>query len=299
MWFKNIQVYQLSPEFKVTPEELETGMETKAFQPCGQMDLLTSGWEKPLGRKGSSLIHETNQYVMICFKQQEKLLPASVINELLAEKVEEIVEAEGRKIGRKEKQQMKDELIIDLLPKAFSRSKKLFAYIDLKNNLLMVDSPAAKKAEDLITLMRESLGSFPAKPLAVKNTVPTLLTAWAQGDKDKLIEIGNEAELRDEQDSAIVVRCKGLSLSDDEVQNHIKNKMYISQIAIEWSERINCLLTEDLVIKRIKFTDAVQEEADNQSTDDYASKFDADFAIMSGEFNQFLPWLFAAFGGVA
>ena len=299
MWFKNIQIYQLDSKFQVTTEQLEEGMETKVFQPCGQMDLLSSGWEKPLGKHGSSLIHETNGYVMICFKQQDKLLPASVVNEFLAEKVEEIAEQEGRKVGRKEKQQLKDELIIDLLPKAFTRSKKLYAYLDLNKNLLIIDSPAAKKAEDLITLMRESLGSFPAKPLAVKNTVSTLLTAWVQGEQEKLLVIGNEAELRDQQDSAIVVRCKGLALSDNEVQNHIKNGMYISQLSIEWAERMNCLLTEDLVVKRIKFTDAVQEEADNQSADDYASRFDSDFAIMSGEFNQFLPWLFDAFGGTA
>jgi recombination associated protein RdgC len=299
MWFKNLQIYQINADANITLDQLEQAMPNNAFKPCKEMDLQSIGWDMPLGKKSESLVHETNGFVMICQKTQEKLLPASVINELLAEKLEEIEQQEGRKPAKKEKDQLKDELILTLVPRAFSRSRRLFAYFDLKQNYFIVDSTSAKKAEDLISLVRESLGSFPVKPLAVKKPIGLILTSWIQSQAPEGIEIGNEAELKDTGEEGGVVKAKGVDLTDSEIQNHIENGKNVSQLALEWKERINCLISDDLVIKRVKFTDMVQEEDSGVVHEDFASQFDADFAIMSGEFSQFIPWLVEEFGGLA
>ncbi len=298
MWFKNLQVYQIKADTRITLDQLEEAMQAHPFRPCKEMDLQTAGWDMPLGQHGSTLTHETNGFIMVCLKSQEKLLPASVINELLAEKIEEITQQEGRKPAKKEKEQLKDELILTLLPRAFTRSRKLYAYFDLKQHYFIVDSTSATKAEDLISLMRESLGSFPVKPLTVKKPIMPILTRWIQEKAPQGIEIGMEAELRDNGEEAGIVKAKGIDLSDSEIQNHIENGKQVTQLAIEWQERINCLINADLMIKRVKFTDTVQEAANEVSHEDFASQFDADFAIMSGEFSQFIPWLVAEFGGV-
>lgn len=67
---------------------------------------------------------------MLCGKKEEKVVPGSVVNEMLQERISEIEEREARKLPAKERNRLKDELIFELLPRAFSFSKKTYAYID-------------------------------------------------------------------------------------------------------------------------------------------------------------------------
>lgn len=106
---------------------------------------------------------------MLCAKREEKILPPAVINELLAERVAEIEESQMRKIRRKEKDEMRDNLIAELLPRAFSRSARTYAYIDAKEGWLIVDSASRKRAEELVELLRKTIGTLPVVPPAAAN----------------------------------------------------------------------------------------------------------------------------------
>ena len=116
MWFKNIQVYRFTKPFPFTDEELAEKLAEQAFTPCGSQDMSRTGWVPPLGDPEGSFVHSANGYIMVTAKRQDKVLPAAVINEVLQEKVEEIQERDGRKVGRKERQELKDEVTFTLLP---------------------------------------------------------------------------------------------------------------------------------------------------------------------------------------
>lgn len=70
-------------------------------------------------------------------------------------------------------------------------------------------------------------------------------------------------------------------------------------MAVTWRDRISLVLSDDFSIKRLRFLDLVQDEADAAESEDPAARFDTDFAIMSLELARLLPELFDAFGGVA
>jgi len=133
MWFKNLQIYQLADDFTLTPEELHEAMQDKAFQPCQGLDTHRSGWTSVLGKHGDQLVHATNGRLMFCMRREERILPASVVREAVEEKVDEIELRENRSVGRKEKTDIKDEIIVDLLPRAFTRSQRSYGYIDPQN----------------------------------------------------------------------------------------------------------------------------------------------------------------------
>src|SRR5690625_644650 len=156
MWFKNLRLYRFTETCTLTPEALLKN----PFHPCGKMDTKRSGWSPPLGHQGTEYVQAAHGYMMICSKRQEKLLPAAVVNEHLEEKVQEIQAEEGRPVGRKERQTLKDEIIFSLLPQAFSKSARDFAYIAPLEGLIVVNAASAKRAEDLLSQLRESLGSL-------------------------------------------------------------------------------------------------------------------------------------------
>jgi recombination associated protein RdgC len=249
MWFKNLRLYRLTEEWTHSPEVLNEKLAEFCFNPCGSLDPLRYGFEFPLGRDGSEYVHASNGYIMICAKKQEKILPGGVIKEALEEKIQHISEAEGRAVSRKERDTLKDEIIFSLLPKAFTRSSLDYAYIAPAENLIVVNSSSAKRAEDLLSKLREALGSLRCIPIAPKTLPTQAMTHWLrESEAPHQFELGEEVELQAAKDGR-VVRCKKLDLTASEIRNHLDSGMHVSKIALVWKESISCIIDDQLGIK--------------------------------------------------
>ena len=234
---------------------------------------------------------------MICAKKQEKILPGGVIKEALEEKVQAISDAESRPVGRKERDALKDEIIFSLLPKAFTRSTLDYAYIAPQEKLIVVNSSSAKRAEDLLSKLREALGSLRCLPISPKNLPTQVMTHWLrESQAPHQFELGEEVELQATKDGR-VVRCKKLDLTAAEIRNHLESGMHVSKIALVWKESISCIIDDQLGIKRLKFEDVISDKANDRNPETKAEQFDADFAIMALELKNFITALLAALGG--
>ena len=73
--------------------------------------------------------------------------------------------------------------------------------------------------------------------------------------------------------------------------------MHASKLAVTWQERVECIVDDKLAVKRLRFTDVVQDKADEVDAQDAAEQFDIDFAIMTLELSAFIKALMEAFGG--
>lgn len=298
MWFKNIQAYRFTKPCDFTAQTLNDLLTEHGFVPCGSQDLNRSGWVPPLGRHGSELVHAVNGYLMICLKRQQKVLPAAVIREAMEDKILHIEQTEARKLSRKERLSLKDEVIFSMLPKAFVQSGLNFAYISLRDNMLLVDASSAQRAEDLLHELRSAVGTLSLIPLTPKSLPIEVMTQWVNnGNPAKGFMLGEECELRDNTDIHSVIRCKNQDLASNEIISHIKSGMHVSKLALDWQERITFILDEKLNIKRVKFSDIVHEKANEQEAEDVAQQFDIEFSIMTLELSEFFKALIAALGG--
>ncbi len=298
MWFKNLAIYRLTEAFTLSPTELEEKLEHQRFKPCGGHEEFSYGWSSPLGRHSEQLIHPSNGYMMLCATKEEKVLPSSVINEMTMEKILAKEEQEARKLSKKERTDIKDEIIFELLPRAFSFSKRTFAYIDPVGGWLIVDAASAKKAEDLISFLRKNLGSLPLVPISTKEKPVSTLTQWLINDDapaDVLIE--DECELRAPEEAGGIIRCKRQDLAAPEIKNHLDTGKQVIKLAVSWSDRLSFIVDENLSIKRLKFLDLIQDQVADIEVDSAEAQFDVDFTIMSQELSAFLPRLLELFGG--
>ncbi len=302
MWFKNLKIYRFSKPFSITEEQLETQLTDKSFQPCASTQASSFGWVAPLGsvteNSSTQLTHTIGKTTMLCVRLEERILPSSVINDELNNKLDGIQSETGRRPVGKHKQSIKDELILTLLPKAFTRSKRTYAYIDQQAQLMVVDASSSNKAEELIELLRQTIGSLPAVPLKTKTLPTVLMTNWLKGEnlKDDFL-IKDECELKEADDEGAILRCKRQDLSSDEIQMHLNNGKEVTKLALNWNDTIECILEDDLAIKRLKFSDELLEQADNDGAEDAAARFDADFNLMTGELSRFIPRLVEILGG--
>jgi len=298
MWFKNLSIFRLTEAFTLSSEELEQKLTALSFRPCGPHEESTFGWTSPVCKNGQQLVHSCNGFMMLCGKKEERVLPASVLNELVQEKILETEETQGRKLGKKERTAIKDELIFELLPKAFTFSRKIYAYIDPKGGWIIVDAPSAKNAEDLLSLLRKCLGSLPAVPPNTIQKPSMTMTKWLithQTPDDITIE--DECELRSTEEEGGIIRCKRHDLTLPEIKNHLDTGKEVIKLAVNWADRLAFILDEHLAIKRLRILDLIQDQVAEIETGNDAEKFDADFSIMSLEISQFLPRLLEMFGG--
>lgn len=298
MWFKNLSIFRLTEDFTLSPAELEQKLEQMAFRPCGNHEEFSFGWTAPLGNTSAQLVHTANGFMMLCGKKEEKVLPAAVVNEMLQEKILEEEDRQGRKLAKKERTAIKDELIFELLPRAFSFSRKTYAYIDPKGGWLIVDAASAKKAEDLLSNLRKCLGSLPAVPPNTVEKPVFTMTQWLINHQTPAdITIENECELRSPEEEGGIIRCKRHDLTLPEIKNHLDTGKEAIKLAITWNDRLSFVIDEHLSIKRLRFLDLIQDQVADIETHDEAEQFDVDFSIMSLELANFLPRLMELFGG--
>lgn len=297
MWFKNLRIYRLTKEIDLSNETLEEALQAENFSPCSNLDFSRYGWVSPLGKNSELYTHSAGGYTMICARKQEKILPPAAVNEMVEEKVIGFEVDQARNIYRKERRNIKEDVIHTLLPRALTRSFLVYAYFDLKNNLLIIDSASANKAEELLDHLRATLGSLPVVPLSCVGDAADVMTRWLNNQAPKGFDLNDECELQNARESKNIVRCKNQELESDEVMSHLKAGKRVTQMAIIWREQIQFILSEDFSIKRLRFEDIIQEDAQSEYDDDI-TQFDQDFSVMTLQLSEFLEDLLKEFGGM-
>ena len=298
MWFKNLQLYRFTRPFDHSAESLEKMLQGFLFTPCGNQDMSKFGWISPFGKQADVLVHEAQGQLLLCAKKEEKMLPASVIKDVLQEKIDEMEAAQGRALKKKEKEALKEDVLHTLLPRAFTRSSQTFLWINPAEGYLVVDAGSAKKADDVLSLLRKCTGSLPVIPFALKNPPEITMTEWLNaGAVPAGFTLEDEAELRSALEHGGIVRCKEQDLVSEEIKAHLSADKLVTKLALNWSDTLSFVLGDDMSVKRLKFSEELREENEDVVAETPAARIDADFALMTGELAKFVPELIAALGG--
>ncbi|MCJ8170136.1 recombination-associated protein RdgC [Atopomonas sediminilitoris] len=298
MWFRNLLVYRLTQDLPLTEDGLNEALAQKPARACGSQELATYGFTPALGKHSDALAHVSGDFFLIAARKEERILPSSVVRDAVKEKVDEIEARDHRKVYKKERDQIKDEITQTLLPRAFLRRSTTWAAIAPKQGWVLVDASSAKRAEDLLSTLREALGSLPVRPLSVKIAPAATLTQWVseQAASHDLV-IGDECELRDSHEDGGIIRAKRQDLTSEEIQQHLTAGKQVVRLSLAWQEKLSFLLDDKLGIKRLRFEDLLQDQAAEEGGDDAAAQMDASFTLMMLTFKECLPQLIEALGG--
>jgi recombination associated protein RdgC len=295
MWFKNLLIYPFTAPFQINAEDFEQKLSATPFAPCGSQDLMKAGWVTPMP-EGELLSHTAGACTLLCLRKQQKILPGAAVAEALDEKVREIETAEARKVYRKERKLLKEEILITLAPRALTRSSRCYAYIDVQNQWLVVNGSSRNSAEEMLTQLRSDAGSLPLVPLEMKSAPALLLTEWVRsGELPQGFQLGDQCELRDVQETANTVKVCGQDLRSDEVLQHIEAGKQVTKLELHWREAIDFVIGDDLIIRRVRFRDELLEQVEN--LDDSRAQFDQEFGLMTLELGKFIAELIVALGG--
>lgn len=296
MWFKNLQIYRVPAGWTMTAEALEEQLARKRFVPCGSQDPETRGWLSPTGDE--FLVHRVGGQWLIALGVEQKLLPSSVVKQEAEERAEALAEQQGYKPGRKQMKDLREQVLQELLPRAFTRRRKAFAWIDPIGGWLGIDAPSQARAEDVLEVLRQTLDTLPLALVRTELSPTSAMADWlAGGEAPAGFTIDQDCELRSVTEDKAAVRYVRHPLEGDEVRGHLTAGKLPTRLALTFDERVSFVLTEKFEIKRLDFLDVVKENLDQAGAEDARALFDAGFALMTGELQRLLPAVVEALGG--
>ncbi len=294
MWYKNAIIYLLPDGWQLEAgfaEKLEQG----AFTPCMGLDWFSEGFAPPTPFS-SDFVFTAQNSNRVCLKHEEKVLPSATVRDLVHEKVAEIREAEARNVEHKEKQQLKEQIVDDLLPRALTQSRRTEAIFDTERGFLLVNEASDKRAEQMLIKLREALGGLKVAMPHTRESPSSLMTEWLlQGHAEGGFELGYNVLLQGVGDVVPKVKISKKDLTTAEVIKHAQNGMQVVELELEWRKQISFTLTKDFALKRIQFLDVLQEEA--EQGDDIASLMFSSQIIMTTALGRMLDELANLLGG--
>ena len=294
MWYKNAIIYLLPDGWQLEAGFAEK-LEQAAFTPCMGLDWFSEGFAPPTPFS-SDFVFTAQNSNRVCLKHEEKVLPSATVRDLVNGKVAEIKEAEARNVWYEEKQQLKEQITDDLLPRALTQSRRTEAIFDTERGYLLVNEASDKRAEQMLIKLREALGGLKVAMPYTRESPSSLMTEWLlQGHAEGDFELGYNVLLQGVGDVVPKVKISKKDLTTAEVIKHAQNGMQVVELELEWREQISFTLTKDFTLKRIQFLDVLQEEA--EQGDDAASLTFASQIIMVEALGEMINKLVNLLGG--
>ncbi len=293
--FKNMIVYRMAAPWQVELTQVEEALAKAPFTECGATQEKSLGWVPPRGEAHGPLAESVGGQWILRFMVESKVLPGSVLARRVKEKAERIEQETGRKPGKKESRQLKDEARLDLLPMAFTKQGSMWVWIDMAARLLVLDTSSQSRADEVVTALVEALPGLSVSLINTQTSPQAAMSHWLKEQEPPLgFTVDRECELKSATEEKAVVRYARHPLDIEEVQAHISAGKLPTKLALTWDDRVSFMLTEGLQIKKLTFLDTVFE---GTQADD--AGFDTDVAIATGELGKLIPDLIEALGGEA
>ncbi|PHM51580.1 recombination-associated protein RdgC [Xenorhabdus hominickii] len=298
--FKNALIYQLSREVpNLTEEVLLSLVPNFAFSPCGLHDASRTGWlmndDQP-----AMFVHGNN--LLLVAVRENKDIPTAIIKEHLDTKCDKLESVHCRKLRRSEISQLKDDVIQELLPRAFPKRSTIQIWIDTDSGLISIDTTSPRTAEQVLALLRRTIGSLPVIPIATVNPFELAMTGWLKDTRtfpaklrlsDKIQKatlIYDDGEVRFNQED---------TLTNDEVVSLLLDQgrqVCALGVYIDTRYGLDLELTDSCKLKKLRF--GVEFSTLHHEGDDELAREYADFILMVEELRTAYDIVFNAMGGL-
>ena len=285
-------IYRIAPHWQMDLLEVEAALAQWPFVECAATQERSWGWAPPRGQAHGLMAESVGGQWLLRFMVETKVLPGSVLARRVQEKAARIEQETGRKPGKRESRDLKEEAKLDLLPMAYTKQSAMWVWIDTEARFLVLDTSSQSRADEVASALIEAL---PGLALALLDTQTSATAAMAQWlstqEAPPGFRIDRECELKSADAEKAVVRYARHPLDIEEIQAHIAAGKLPTKLALSWDERVSFVLTEGLQIKKLAFLDAATKGQSDEGG------FDADVALATGELRQFIPELIEALGG--
>jgi recombination associated protein RdgC len=297
---KNLMLYRLGAGWPKSAAQWGEALAREPFAECGATQPKSGGWTAPRGEQHGALVESIDGQWIARYAIETKAVPAQALRRWVDEKAQHIEQTRGRKPGKKELRDLREDALLALLPQAFARRSEVALWLAPKRRWLMLDAGSQAKADEVIASLARVAGpGFAVSLLQTQQTPQALMTAWLLAEKPadmpEAFHVERDCELKASGEEPAIVRFTRHELATPEVRRHVREGKHPVRLALGWQGRIGFTLTENLQLKKIRFDEGVFGDSQTPAED----RFDANTAIATGELTGLIGDLIEALGGEA
>lgn len=300
--FKSGLVYSVLGSSELDFDQLEAALAERAAIDIRKDHGRSLGWCPPY-KGGDNYVIESQGQRLMQVMEQVRVLPKDVIREIVDERVDALAQREGRPVTKAERAPIEEEVTLELLKVSHVRRVKVLVWWDVRRQRLFVNASSPKKVEDVLDLLRQTIGSLKVVPLTTATLPDKGLTHWLNSPDQapEWLQVGSGCTLKEKGEGGSFTAKKVDILNDDHAQKLIEGGLTVKELEIGMNETLTCKVNENLQFKSIKFADEVRElQNDNGDThgEDLYARFEGDFIIMADAMGRFISGLVESLGGL-
>ena len=278
--FKNGNLYRFKFPSEMTAALIADALAANPFVECMPSEDKSVGWVPPRGQAHAPLCESINGQWLLKLKTETRTLPGAAVRKEVEARVAAIEAETGRKPGRKEIRDIREDTHREMMPKAFSKFNADQVWINPKTGIMLIDSVNGTRIDEVLTSLVKALPGVSISLVQTTVSAASAMAEWLRsGESPGGISVMRLCELKATDESKAVVRYANHALDIEEVHQHIAAGKLPTKLALNCDDRVNFVLTDKFQIKSIAFEDVVFEA--NSESD--ADSFDTDAAIATGE----------------
>jgi recombination associated protein RdgC len=298
--FKTLNIFRITSGWNQEPDTgtMDDMADAMPFTPCTATQDKSVGWVPPRGENHGALVESINGHSIMKLMIETKSVPSATVKKKAQEAADHIEATTGRKPGKKEMKELREDALTALLPQAFPKQTAVLVWFDFAAGLLMTDASSQGKSDEVITALVRTFDGLALAYVQTKTAPQAAMTEWLVATDTEYewpegFAIERACELRSADEEKSVVKFNRHNLQNDVVRRHISEGKLPKWAAMSWEGRIGFVLTDTMQLKKIEYLEGVFEDR----ADDEESGFDADVALATGELRKLIPALVDALGG--
>lgn len=292
MIFKTLTMFRLKPE-DIEPicDQLEERLSENEFKPCAKMSNASRGWLPPAPGSDEFTLEIIN-FTMFCFCVEKKSVPKQVVATRVEEMIEELKKQHQDvdiEITKATLRDLKEKATAEILAKVFAKRERMYAYIDKKRALLVVDSSTLPRAKELRTHLRSLVGDFESMRFTKPEGISFELDGWLMNPDGNLppeLELGTCCELMSKAKSK--VSYTNQDLYSVCVTDHIKENKHVTKLGLLWKDNAYFQIMDNFCIKGVGLHGQLLKENEAEVDGDRQEEgvFENDFYLQANTFNK-------------
>lgn len=291
--FKNAIIYRISSLFDGDIRPANEALAANNFQSCHPSQEKSSGWVEPRGYEHGTFVEVIGGQWILKLMTETKTVPGDVVTRKAKARAAEIEACTGRKPGKKETREIKEDIRRALLVHAFPKRSETLVWIDPHASLMVIDATSQSKADEVVTMLVKCLLGLAVRLIETQVPPAAAMSKWLiTQEPPPGFSVDRECELKAADESKATIKYGRHPLDIDEVKANVAAGKLPTKLAMTWDSRVSFVLTEGLHIKKLAFLDVVFDTDAGK-----ADGFDGDVGIATGELSKMIPDLLDVLGG--
>lgn len=296
---KHASIFKLTLPSGTNHQILEDAAQRMQFVPCALSQERSFGWAPPRGQEHGELVECVDGHYIMQLMTETRSVPGKALDQAVEEKCKAIEDGTGRKVGKKERRELKENLRLERLPMAFPNRYSVLIWMFPKAGILVIGSATSGKVDAAVTSVVQLVEGLSVEAPQTTSSPTAVMSDWLVNDADLSrgarfgFDIDRSCELTAADESKAKVRYSNHSLQLAEIREHITKGKLPTKLSLTYEERVSVTLTEKGVLTGIKFLDGVFMDRPEKTADE----FDGNMAILTGEMTKVIDALIQALGG--